>query len=97
MPFDAADIAAFFDEDMPGYAIGTFSFGDVDGLFRDNTVEMMGIVEGRELSFTCAASDLQNVVRGTAVTILGTSYKVKSPPRKNGSTGNTVIDLELAE
>lgn len=96
MPLAAADVAAFFDEDMPGYALGTFSFGAVAGLFRDREIEMMGIVEGRELSFTCATADLQNVARGTSVTILATAYKVKLPPKANAVTGNTVLDLELA-
>lgn len=96
MSLAAADIAAFFDSDMPGYALATFSFGDVDGLFTDNYQALLGMIDGSAPAFTCATSDLSAVARGTAVTINGTAYTLKQGPQEDAATGKSVLLLDLA-
>lgn len=76
MPFDAADLAAFNDSDMPGYALASFTGGSVAGRFRATTGELFGITPNDRAQFSAAAADLSAVVVGAAVTINGTAYTV---------------------
>ena len=92
MPFDAADVAAFFDEDMPGYAIGTFSFGDVDGLFSNNYADALGF-SGTSPVFVCSKTDAASVAQGDAVVIGGINYTIS---RIEPDAGMTRLVLQEA-
>lgn len=93
MPFDAADTAAFFDPDMPGYALATIGGGAVDGLFSNGYAEVFGgAVGGAAPSFCCATADIPTVARGTAVTIAAVAYTVVGI--EPAGTGKTTLRLE---
>lgn len=94
MSLSAADIAAFFDSDMPGYALATFAFGDVAGLFGNNYESALGVA-GSAPSFTCATSSLtgQSVVQGTTLTIGGVSYRLREDPQVLAATGRSILPL----
>ncbi|HET6719031.1 MAG TPA: hypothetical protein VFH22_05270, partial [Rhodocyclaceae bacterium] len=78
MSFDAADLAAFFDPDMPGYAVATFAGGvEVAGLFGSGYGVAMSMVSGSQPSFQAPSADLAAVAEGTALTINAVSYKVR--------------------
>lgn len=93
MPFDAADIAAFFDPDMPGYAVATFSGGvTVAGLFVNNYATAFGLVGGSRPALTVSAAALPSVAIGDAVAINSTDYAIAEiQPR---SAGVLVMMLE---
>lgn len=92
MTFDAADLAAFFDPDMPGYAVASFAGGDVAGLFGSGYAQAMAMVSGSQPTFQAPAADLGAVAEGTALTINAVSYKVREV--RPGSAGITVLALE---
>ncbi len=75
MPFDAADIAAFNDADMPGYALATIGAGSVAGRFRERYAQEFGIA-GSNPVFEAASSDLTGIAQGTAVTVRSVAYAV---------------------
>jgi len=75
MPFDAADLAAFNDSDMPAYAAATIGAASVAGRFRERYAEGFGIA-GSTPVFEAASSDLTGVIQGTAVTVRAVAYAV---------------------
>ena len=94
MPFDAADIAAFNDSDMPGYALASFSGGDVAGRFRAVSAEVFGVVADNRVQFSAAAADLSAVTVGAAVTISGTAYTVAEVMADDIGQGMTRLMLK---
>lgn len=93
MPFDAADIAAFNDSDMPGYAAATIGAVTVVGRFRASFAAQFGI-EGSSPMFSAASADLSGVAHGTAITINGTAYTVSGI--EPDTFGQTVLRLQEA-
>ena len=88
--FDAADIAVFFSEDMPGHALATVGgVGGVAGLFRKNPGMALGIVSGTGPQLMVA--DTVAAQEGTAVTLGAQSYVVTEVQE----TGNGFITLIL--
>jgi hypothetical protein len=94
MPFDADDIAAFNDTDMPGYALATIGADTVAGRFRAPYAEALGIA-GSSPSFSAASGDLSGVSQGGAITIAGTGYTVTAIEPQSGS-GQTRLRLQEA-
>ena len=94
MPFDAADLAAFNDSDMPGYALASFSGGDVAGRFRTVSAELFNIVAENRVQFSAAADDLSAVAVGAAVTINGTAYTVAEVMEDDVGQGMTRLMLK---
>lgn len=94
MPFDAADIAAFNDSDMPGYYAATLGAASVAGRFRANYGEVLGIAGGQP-AFSGASSDLTGAAVGGSIIIGGTSYTITAiEPDALGQTGQTVLRLQ---
>lgn len=75
MSLSAADLAAFVDEDMPGYALATIGAGSVAGLFSNPSLEALGIAGSRPV-FRALTTEVSSVVEGTAITINATAYTV---------------------
>jgi hypothetical protein len=90
----AADIAEFFDEDMPGYALASVGGVDVPGLFRNRYAEAFNMAAGSVPTFRCASADVSTVAEGTAVTIDSTAYTVAEV--QSDGTGITLFILEKA-
>lgn len=76
MPFDADDLAAFNDADMPGYALATIGGSSIAGRFRAVSAEAFGITPTYRLQFSAAATDLDAVAVGDTVTISSVDYVV---------------------
>lgn len=76
MPFDADDIAAFNDADMPGYALATIGAASVAGRFRSASVDALGVVVADRVQFSAAATHLAGVSVGTSITIAAVTYTV---------------------
>ena len=93
MPFDAADIAAFNDSDMPGYAAATLGASTVAGRFRQSYAEVMGISGGQPM-FGAASSDLTTAAIGGTVTIGGANYTITAI--EPDTFGQTVLRLQEA-
>lgn len=93
MPFDAADIAAFNDADMPGYALATIGAASVAGRFRARYAEQFGI-EGSSPMFSAASTNLVGVARGTAITVNSTAYTVSGI--EPDTFGQAVLHLQEA-
>jgi hypothetical protein len=95
--FDAADIAAFFSEDMPGYAIATFAVGGVTvpGLFS-NGYGMAIEIGGSSPSFVCPAASVTAFGAGSALSVAGTNYVIAGPIESNYSTGRATLRLRDA-
>lgn len=93
MPFDAADIAAFNDSDMPAYAAANIGAATVDGRFRANYGEVLGIGGGQP-AFAGAGTDLSGVAVGDSVTVGGIGYTVTSI--EPDTFGQTVLRLQEA-
>ena len=55
MAWDATDLGAFNDPDMPGYAVATIGAADVSGRFLKNYASILDI-GGSNPVFRCAAS-----------------------------------------
>lgn len=94
MPLDAADIAMFFDEDMPGYALASIGGAEIPGLFRSPYAESFGLAAGSAPVFRCASADVASVAQDAAATINGTAYTVAEI--KPDGTGMTLLILEAA-
>jgi hypothetical protein len=92
MPFDAADLAAFLDPDMPGYALATVGGAPVGGLFRSPYAESFGLVGTGSPAFRALSSDLAAVAPGDSIDIRDTAYRVAAV-RPDGA-GMTVLDLK---
>lgn len=93
MPFDAADIAAFNDADMPAYASATLGAVTVGGRFRARYAELLG-VSGNSPVFAAATDDLATAAVGGAITIDGTAYTITAI--EPDSLGQTVLRLNRA-
>ena len=91
MPFDAADIAAFNDSDMPGYAAATLGASTVDGRFRQSYAEALGVGGGQPM-FAAASSTLTAAAVGGTATIGGTSYTITAI--EPDTFGQTVLRLQ---
>lgn len=86
MPFDADDLAAFQDADMPGYALATIGASEVAGRFRKDYAEAFGVA-GNAPQFAAADADLAGVSQGSSLTIGGTGYTVTAiQPNGRGLT-----------
>jgi len=94
MTFDAADLAAIFGDDMPGYALASIGASSVPGLFRNGYAEGFGMVGGLQPVFRCATAEVSSVVEDTAITINGVAYTARAV-EPDGS-GITLIRLEKA-
>lgn len=94
MPFDADDIAAFNDADMPAYAVATIGADGVAGRFRSAYTAAFGI-DGTAPLFDAASTDVATVVRGTALTVHGTNYTVTGV-EPDAVTGMTRLKLQEA-
>ena len=75
MAFDAADLAAFVDSDMPNYVAATVGAAPVAGLFRNAYASEFGI-GGSAPSLLIASTDAPSATLGTAVVVGGVSYTV---------------------
>lgn len=93
MPFDAADIAAFNDSDMPGYAAATIGAATVAGRFRKSHADILGMAGGQPM-FSAASSDLTGASIGGTVTIGGANYTVTAI--EPDTFGQTVLRLQEA-
>lgn len=78
MALATADIAEFFDEDMPGYALASIGGADVPGLLRNDYQDVLGIVSGSNVSFLCATFIVTAVDVGDSVVIGSGNYTVAS-------------------
>ncbi len=94
MPFDAADIAAFNDADMPGYALATIGASSVAGRFRSASVDMLGVLVADRVQFAAAAADLSGVTVGSSVVIDGTTYIVAEVMADDIGQGMTRLMLK---
>ena len=93
MPFDAADLAAFLDPSMPGYARAEVGGKFVDGLFRQAPAEAFGLVTGVSPSLLARASDVEDLIDGQIVTLAGREYTAVG--RRQESPDLTRIFLAL--
>lgn len=93
MPFDAADIAAFNDSDMPGYAAATLGAATVAGRYRQSYADALGISGGQPM-FSGASSDLTAATVGGAITIGGSGYTITAI--EPDTFGQTVLRLQEA-
>ena len=93
MPFDAADIAAFNDSDMPAYALATIGAASVAGRFHARYGVALGIGGGQPM-FGAASVDLASVSPGDAVTINAINYTVNE--KQTGDIGQTMLMLQEA-
>lgn len=91
MSLAADDIAAFFDPDMPGYALATVGGTEVAALFSAAYADALGIASSGP-ALRAQTSTLPAVAQGTAVVVDGTSYTVAAV-KPNGTTGVTLLDL----
>lgn len=77
MAFDADDLAAFLDADMPGYQAATYDGATaINGLFRNAGAIGLGIVAGTDPTFTCRADDIAADPRDKTLLINGTAYTI---------------------
>lgn len=91
MPLDAADLAEFVSEDMPGYVEATVGGVSVDGIF-DNGYGSALDVAGSTPSLLLPSSSAASATRGTAVVVGGVSYTVSSV--EPDGTGMTLLRLQ---
>lgn len=73
-----------------GGTTATIGEGSAVGVLESDYAEVQGI-ESRNPIFTCRTADVASVVHGTAITIDGTSYTVRS--RQDDGTGITALVL----
>lgn len=92
MPWDAADIAAFNDADMPAYAAATFGALTLEGRFREAYVAELGI-GGSLPVYELATADLGSIAAGSSLTINGAGYTVTSV-EPNANSGQTTLRLQ---
>jgi hypothetical protein len=93
MPFDAADIAAFNDSDMPGYYAATLGAATVAGRFRQSYAEALGIGGGQPM-FSGASSDLTGASVGSSIAISGANFTITAI--EPDTFGQTVLRLQEA-
>lgn len=74
MAFDAADLAAFVDIDMPGYVSATVNGQPVAGLFREQYAEAFGLVGGSTPALRVLESVSASV--GNAVAIAARNFLI---------------------
>lgn len=74
MPFDAADLSAFVDPDMPGYVSATIDGQPVAGLFHERYEEAFGLVGGT--GPVLRVVDAVAADRGSSVVIGARSFTV---------------------
>lgn len=74
MSLNAADIAALFDSDMPGYVSAVVGGVSVGALLRTGMADAFGVVTGNETSLLVSSGF--TVAVGAAVVIPSGSYKV---------------------
>lgn len=92
MPFDAADLSAFLDPTMPGYALAMINEVAVGGLFRRPYAESFGMVGGDNPAFRALSDSLLAVRAGDRIEINAAHYTVASV-RPDGA-GMTLLDLK---
>ena len=89
--WDAADLSALIDPDLPGYALGTKAdLSQIGGLFRAPYAESFGLVSGNDPVFTCLLATAP--ANGAGITITSIAYTVTG--HKPDQRGMVVIDLE---
>lgn len=76
MTFDAADLAALVDPDMPGYALATIGGNGVAGLFSNDYRDAFGMVSSNMPNFMAPPAVLAAVARGATVVVNATNYTV---------------------
>ena len=94
MPFDADDIAAFNDSDMPAYALATIGAASVAGRFRMASEDVFGLTPTLVPEFSAASGDLSAVVPGDTVTIESTTYTVAAVKSRDEGQGMTRLRLK---
>lgn len=92
--FDAADLAAFVDPDMPGYISATINGQPVGGLFSAAYSESFGIVGGTSPSLRVLGSVA--VSDGDPVVTSFGSFTVASIESPLGPSGVKLLRLESA-
>lgn len=75
MAFDADDLAAFNDPDMPGYAVATIGGTSIAGRFRKSYGEAL-MVSGIKPTFVASVAELSACAVGAAVKIGGVDYTI---------------------
>ena len=88
--FDVADLAAFVDPGMPGYALASVGGTDVDVLFRNPYAGPLG-VESSNPTARCVLAALPANYRTLPVVIGGVTYSVVNV-QPNGR-GMAVLEL----
>lgn len=88
--FDAADLSAFFDPDMPGFVSATLSGQTVGGLFRERYAEAFGLVGGGDPVLRVPAATAPS--EGDAVQIGARAFTVRTV--KLAEPGVLALELE---
>lgn len=87
MTLAADDLAAFVDEDMPGYVLASIGGSDVPGLFRAPYSGAFGLVASSAPEIMVLTADATGVTVGTSVTVPAGTYTVAEvQPTGNGLT-----------
>lgn len=92
MPFDADDLAAFLDPDMPGYQQATIGEAAVGGLFRKPYAESFGLMASDSPSFRALSADLATVAPGDDIELNAIHYVVTAVRPDGG--GTTLLTLK---
>ena len=91
MPFDADDLAAFLDPDMPGYVVAEIDGRSVGGLLRRSSGLRDGLLLQEPPTFTSLVDHLADVLPGDVLTVGGRPYRVTE--LRPGSEGLAILDL----
>lgn len=75
--FDADDLAAFNDPDMPGYALASLGGIAVAGRMKLRPAESFDLVAGSLRYFSGSSAELAGVVVDSIVTIGSVDYRVQ--------------------
>ena len=94
MPFDADDLSAFVDADMPSHVSALLGAQPLDGLLRERPQEVFGIVGGNAPRFICKASDLPPDPRVVTLTVGARVFNVRD--WSTDGTGLATLQLEAA-
>ena len=92
--FDAADLAAFVDPDMPGYVSATINGLPVGGLFSAAYGEAFGFVAGNKPALRVL--DSVPATENDAVVCSFGNYTVATIEKSSGPQGFKVLMLEAA-
>lgn len=84
MAFDASDLAAFVDPDMPGYVLAEIHGAAVGGLLLRDLGDHFGVVGHSERTFTGADSTLAELLPGDVLTIGDVKYSVGAVHTSDG-------------